>query len=563
MKRLAAIVFTDISGFTELSGHDEGRALTLLDQQRELIFPLLEMHDGKCLKEMGDGLLLSFASSYKAVTCAAAIQKSTAEVDGLNLRIGIHQGDVLEIKGDILGDGVNIAARLEPLAPVGGIVMSERVYDDVASYPEFETLCIGTPPLKGVRKRIEVHCLVSGGLPQPQKFWRRPEVAEGISIGGYQLESRIGSGSHGQVWLSRSVTGQHVALKLMERQESEDDEQFDREFRGICHYEPLSRDAEAVVDILHVARDDEAEYFYYIMELADDLHSRTPIHPKTYRARNMAAELEVRGRLPLEECLDVAIRIGRALGYLHDRDIVHRDIRPSSIIYRQGQVKLAGVSFVAASGGSFSFSGTRGYAPVEGPGYPAADVYSMGRVIYELFTGQNPRHFPNLPAKLADNEIAQGLMELLRRACHMDSIQRFANGHALADELEILQSAIVLTNRDQSHADSTSIQTEGNRSQLHLSIWYEGRKSDQKFPQTNLTIGRTNEQHQVDVDLSPDVSVSRVHARAWVQDGHVWVEDLGSRYGVVVNQEAVVGAHLLQPGDVVTFGVTQIIFAVS
>ena len=560
MKRLAAIVFTDISGFTELSGRDESRALALLDQQRELVLPLLEAHEGKCLKEMGDGLLLSFASSYKAVTCAVAIQEATAKVDGLNLRIGIHQGDVLEINGDVLGDGVNIAARLEPLSPVGGIVMSERVYDDVASYPEFETVCIGVPPLKGVRKRIEVHCLVSGGLPQPKKFWRGPEVAEGVSIGGYQLEARIGSGRHGQVWLSRSVTGQHVALKLMERRESEDDEQFDREFRGICHYEPLSRDAEAVVDILHVARDDEAGYYYYIMELADDLHSRTPIDPKTYRARNMAAELEVRGRLPLEECLEVAIRISRALGYLHDREIVHRDIRPSSIIYRQGQAKLAGVSFVAASGVSFSFSGTRGYAPVEGPGYPAADVYSMGRVIYELFTGQNPRHFPNLPAKLADGEMAQGLMELLRRACHMDSTQRFANGHALADELDTLRSTIVPRTTDQPLANPGLIESEGKSGQLHLSIWYEGQKSEQTFSQTNLTIGRTNEQHQVDVDLSPDVSVSRVHARAWVQEGTVWVEDLGSRYGVVVNQEAVMGEHPLQPGDVVTFGVTQVTF---
>ncbi len=561
MKRLAAIVFTDISGFTELSGRDEGRALELLEQQRELVFPLLESHEGKCLKEMGDGLLLSFDSSYKAVACAVDIQKVTAAVDGLNLRIGIHQGDVLEIKGDVLGDGVNIAARLEPLAPVGGVVMSERVYDDVASYPEFETVCIGAPPMKGVRKRIEVHCLVSDGLPQPQRFWRGPEVREGVSIGGYELMARIGSGQHGQVWLSRSVTGQYVALKIMEQRESEDEAQFDREFRGICHYEPLSRDAEAVVDILHVARDDEAGYFYYVMELADDLHSRMPIDPQAYQARNMAAELEVRGRIPLAECLGIAVRISRALGYLHDRDIVHRDIRPSSIIYRQGQVKLAGVSFVAASGGSFSFSGTRGYAPVEGPGYPAADVYSMGRVLYELFSGQSPRHFPNLPVKLADSIQAQALMEVLRTACHLDATQRFANGHALADALQGLADAVDAPAEEYSEQPECP-QSVATPSGIQMVIWFEGKQSELSVAKTTLTIGRTHENQTVDLDLSQDVSVSRMHARAWIQDGAVWVEDLGSRFGVLVNQEAVIGAHPLQPGDVVTFGVTQVVFTI-
>ena len=142
----------------------------------------------------------------------------------------------------------------------------------------------------------------------------------------------------------------------------------------------------------------------------------------------------------------------------------------------------------------------------------------------------------------------------------MDSTQLFSNGHALADELDTLQSTIVPRTTDQPLANPGLIESEGKSVQLHLSIWYEGQKSEQTFSQTNLTIGRTNEQHQVDVDLSPDVSVSRVHARAWVQEGTVWVEDLGSRYGVVVNQETVMGEHPLQLGDVVTFGVTQVTF---
>ena len=82
----------------------------------------MEEYSGQCLKEIGDGLLLSFPSSLEAVKCALQIQKATASEADLCLRIGIHQGDVIEHKGDLLGDGVNTAARLEPLAPVGGVV---------------------------------------------------------------------------------------------------------------------------------------------------------------------------------------------------------------------------------------------------------------------------------------------------------------------------------------------------------------------------------------------------------------------------------------------------------
>ena len=125
MRKLTAIIFTDIAGFTALSGQDENRAFKALERQRELVFPLLEQYTGRCLKELGDGLLLSFPSSLEAVRCAVKIQQATTSEQDLRLRIGIHQGDVIEHKGDLLGDGVNTAARLEPLAPIGGIVVSQ------------------------------------------------------------------------------------------------------------------------------------------------------------------------------------------------------------------------------------------------------------------------------------------------------------------------------------------------------------------------------------------------------------------------------------------------------
>ena len=103
-RKLAAIMFTDIAGYTALAAHDEEKALELIETQRELLKPIVSEFDGDWLKEIGDGLLLSFPSSKHAVNCAIKIQQTVKEIEDLNLRIGIHQGDILEKGGDIFGD---------------------------------------------------------------------------------------------------------------------------------------------------------------------------------------------------------------------------------------------------------------------------------------------------------------------------------------------------------------------------------------------------------------------------------------------------------------------------
>ena len=165
-RKLAAIIFTDIADFTKLSSNNEPAALALLEKQRDLLQPIVEKNNGEWLKEIGDGLLLTFGTNRDAVDCAIEIQHATKDVPDLDLRIGIHQGEVVFQGSDVVGDDVNIASRIEPFAATGGIAISGRVNSSLDRDPKFETMFVGTPQLKGVSQKVEVYCIVSHELPK-------------------------------------------------------------------------------------------------------------------------------------------------------------------------------------------------------------------------------------------------------------------------------------------------------------------------------------------------------------------------------------------------------------
>src|SRR6478752_2788651 len=157
-RRLAGILAADVVGYSAMVGADEPGTLAHVRALRtDVIEPLAATHGGRLFKTTGDGFFVDFASAVQALRCAIAIQdKLRAQTDGLRLRIGVHQGEVVAEGDDLLGDGVIIAARLEPLAEPGGICISSRVREDAAGKMALEVDDLGEPELKNIAAKIRV-----------------------------------------------------------------------------------------------------------------------------------------------------------------------------------------------------------------------------------------------------------------------------------------------------------------------------------------------------------------------------------------------------------------------
>ena len=139
-RKLAAIMFTDIAGYTESMSSDEETAIQAVKKKRSIIQPLLIENNGVFVKEIGDGTLSYFTSAIDASTCAVKLQEQTFDDIHLNIRVGLHIGDIVFDGKDVFGEGVNIASRLESLSPVGGICVSKSVFDELENKKEFNEL---------------------------------------------------------------------------------------------------------------------------------------------------------------------------------------------------------------------------------------------------------------------------------------------------------------------------------------------------------------------------------------------------------------------------------------
>jgi len=198
--KLAAIVFTDIVGYTRRMDADEEGTMKLLARQREIIFPMVKEFGGEVIKEIGDGLLMMFTSANRAVRFAMAVQEKIKD-DELTIRAGIHIGDVIFEEGDVFGSAVNIAARIEPLAPAGGICISKDVRSQIRNQGDIITVSIGKKELKGVDQAVEIYQVVEEKVEEHQRkvpffkdLWQRRviQITAIYLIMSYLLKLGIG-----------------------------------------------------------------------------------------------------------------------------------------------------------------------------------------------------------------------------------------------------------------------------------------------------------------------------------------------------------------------------------
>jgi TolB-like protein/class 3 adenylate cyclase/Tfp pilus assembly protein PilF len=188
-RRLAAIVAADVAGYSRLMGADEvGTLAALKASRREIVDPAIAEHNGRIVKTTGDGMLVEFSSAVDAVTCAMIVQQKMAERNGsaaqaIAFRIGINVGDIIIDGGDIFGDGVNVAARLESIAEPGGICISSSAYDQVRDKLDLRFIDLGEQTLKNITRPIRAYAVVRDGLGAPgSSITPGPAAAPHLSI---------------------------------------------------------------------------------------------------------------------------------------------------------------------------------------------------------------------------------------------------------------------------------------------------------------------------------------------------------------------------------------------
>lgn len=253
----------------------------------------------------------------------------------------------------------------------------------------------------------------------------------------YETLSLAGRGAYGCVWVARDRSGVLRALKVIELARLPDHEAGDREEQALSLVRQRIARHPHLVEVFHVSHDDRR--LVYAMELADAAPGSPPPGHEGYQADTLARRIAVNGRLSGREAVHVTLDLLSALEALHTAKIVHRDIKPANVIFVGGIPKLADIGLATVVQTGLSVAGTPGYLPLDGSTGPDADLYALGKLLYQAATGLAPSNFPTVPVEVLkgpDSELMRRLNRVLLRACAATKAERFGSAAELRTALE-------------------------------------------------------------------------------------------------------------------------------
>lgn len=266
-------------------------------------------------------------------------------------------------------------------------------------------------------------------------------------IPDHELIRVIGRGSYGEVWLAKNVMGVLRAVKIVISRGGSSPSIVERELAGIQRYEPVSRSHEGLVQVLHIGRLKDPDGFFYVMELADDASTTAradgfPEDLAEYEPKTLRSLTGEGKAASVEECVDIGMALAAGLAQLHKCGLVHRDLKPANIIFVRGRPKLADIGLVSEVGATGSVVGTEGYIAPEGPGSTGADIFSLGKILYELATGLDRLQYPEIPGRWLEASGQSREMELnevLIKSCEGNAAARYGTAEELQADLALLQ----------------------------------------------------------------------------------------------------------------------------
>lgn len=261
-------------------------------------------------------------------------------------------------------------------------------------------------------------------------------------VPGLELVRQIGRGGFGEVWIAKNETiGALLAVKIIPLQLDCPRDAAGREIKSLTCLKEIGRIQHPnLLEIKHISTSSMPSLLFYTMDLADDDSGAPPSLDPRYRPATLATRLE-NGPCGADKCLEYARQLLAGLAFLHQRGMVHRDVKPTNCVFVEGGLKLADFGLLTKADTAISRVGTLRYMPPDGEMDARADVYAAGLIIYEMITGLTAASFPRLGDRadeIIENPILRALNRLALKACQQNRPGRFQNAQQMLSALDRL-----------------------------------------------------------------------------------------------------------------------------